>query len=112
MSSLMEECLQRNPFTLQRIVDSNAMLWNYIPIIEGVCHQDRGLYGPQVVNVISSCPEIVVVAGNAIKVTQHLFIAYFTVAVISSSFRTTVNVVVQVIDILPDITTWMTNQTV
>ena len=100
MTTLMEERLAGKPFFSDRFENTHTVLGNNIPIIERVGHQHGGLHWFDIIEIVSSRPEVVVVTGYAIQVVMHKLIANRGIASCSHVFWTTVNEFVQTIDVL------------
>ena len=87
------------------------MLRHHIPVIEAMRHQHRSSHRSQIVDVIASGPELVVVAGDPIEAFHHLLISHIAIAVLPSLGLTAIDPVVQNIDVLTDVSPRMPNQT-
>ena len=75
VAALMEESLYGDVFALERFVDSNAVFRDNVPIVECVRHQGGCLQWGQVIEVIATGPELVVVAGHSIESIGHLCVS-------------------------------------
>ena len=112
MATLMAIELDRKSLGFCVFVDTNAMLRHHIPIVESMCHQHRGPHGRHVVDVVSTCPKIVVVACNAILVVCHFLVAHLAIAVFPFGFVTAVDKVVEDVDVFSHVSTRMPNKSV
>ncbi len=113
MPTLVEEGLQGQALLLlQSLVDPHAVLGHHVPVVEGVRHQGRGLQRPQLIDVITPEPEVVVVAGDPVKILRHLLVADVLVAVFTLHRLSGVDEIVEHIDVLSHVTTRVADESI
>ncbi len=58
-------------FGLHSVVNTQAVFGNHIPVIESVCHQHSGFHRAQIIQVVPSGPEIIIVAFHPVLSSGH-----------------------------------------
>lgn len=103
MSVLVVIDFGRDSFGAGGIVDPVAVLRHHVPVIESVGHQQSGFHGFHVIEVVASCPEVIVVSCGAVHALCHFGVADGFVVVGSFGFVPAVDEIVEHIDIFAQV---------
>ena len=105
--TLMVVDLARKTFFLGCLVDAEGVLGHHVPVVESVGHEHGSLHAIELVDVVSTLPKFIIVAGGAIELLEHPFITYVAVAVLARRFVSGIDEVINHIDILSHVSTRM-----
>ena len=111
VSSLMEVRLHGHTLRLHGFVNADAVFGHDVPVVERMRHQQGGLQGTQIVQVVASGPERIVVARDAVKPIGHFFVTDIAVAGFAAIRIAAVDVIVQNVNVFADVSAGMPNQT-
>ena len=93
MTSLIKVSLSCHTVGLECLVNTNAVFWHDIPIVERMRHEDRSADRLHIMQIVATCPKIVVVTIGPIKIFQEHLVADLATAKLASRLISAMDIV-------------------